>query len=116
MEKVLVVDDCEVVRKILGRMLRTLPLELWEAENGEQGLALVLSEAFDLVITDYLMPKLDGLEMIAQCRQKFPELPFILISGTQPENVEKLDEVYFLGKPIGIENLLPLVKFILDID
>lgn len=116
MRKVLVVDDEESVRKTLARALKSLPLEVWEAEDGEKGLKLALSNAFELVITDYQMPVLDGMSLIAGCRQKYPELPFILISGEQPENVERHDEVYFLRKPFSMGDLVSLVRYILRID
>lgn len=115
MRKILVVDDDELVRKTLVRVLKKLPLEVWEAEDGEKGLELALSNAFDLVITDYQMPMLDGMELIARCRQKYPELPFILISGEQPENTGRYDEVYFLRKPFSMGDLMSLVRYILQI-
>ena len=113
MKKVLVADDEEVLRKMLRKFLERLPLEVQEAGDGEQALVLVLAGAFDLVITDYQMPGLDGLALIAACRQKHLRLPFILISGEQPENVERHDEIYFLKKPFSGGDLVSLVRFIL---
>lgn len=116
MRKILVVDDEESVRKTLARALKRLSLEVWEAEDGEKGLELALSNAFDLVITDYQMPMLDGMELIARCRQQYPKLPFILISGEQLENIERRDEVYFLRKPFSMKDLTSLMRYILGIE
>lgn len=115
MGKILVVDDSESVRKTLARALKRLPLEVWEADDGGKGLELVLGNAFELVITDYQMPVLDGISLIAGCRQKYPKLPFILISGAQPENIKMLDDVYFLQKPFSVADMMSLVRYILQI-
>jgi len=116
MKKVLIVDDDELVRKTLRRILEILPLEVREAEDGEQGLALIQDERLDLVVTDCQMPKLSGLEMLNQCRQDFPNLPCIVISGSHMTDVGKLDGIYFLKKPVDLSNLVALVESILDIN
>lgn len=114
MKKILVADDNEAVRKTLRRCLEWLHVNVQEAGDGEQALELVLGGAFDLVVSDYQMPGLDGLELIAECRQKYPQLPFILISGEQPENIEKHEDIYFLKKPFRMADLVSLVRFILE--
>jgi CheY-like chemotaxis protein len=113
MKTVLVADDHETVRKTLRRCLERLPVNVQEAEDGEQALELVLGGAFDLVISDYQMPGLDGLELIARCRQQHPQLPFILISGAEPENAGRHEDLYFLKKPFRMADLASLVRFIL---
>lgn len=113
MRRTLVVDDEKPVRSTIAKMLTAIPAEVKEAGSGEEGLLLFLQEEFDLVVTDYLMPGMNGIEFIRECRQYFPEIPFILVSGIEPGNVEILDEVYFLKKPFKAEDLMSLVRYIL---
>ncbi len=73
----------------------------------------------DLIITDYAMGKMNGLELIEKCRQKRPELKGILISGTVGAELVlnasvKVDR--FIGKPYQPENLLELVRRVLAED
>lgn len=113
MKRILVVDDDKFVRNTIVKMLTCIPVEVKEAGSGEEGLLLFLQEEFDLVVTDYQMPGMNGMEFIRECRQKLPETPFILVSGIEPGNVEILDEVYFLKKPFKSEDLMSLIRFIL---
>lgn len=112
MKRVLIVDDDERVRKILHQILGRLPLDIQEAEDGEQGLTLFSRSPFDLIITDYRMPKMDGLAMLKQCRQRFPELLCIVISGEQPEGMDQM-KVHFLQKPLDAGVLVRLVTHLL---
>ena len=114
MKRVLIADDEEMVRRILKGALSILAVEVQEAVDGQQALELALREDFDLVISDYMMPRLDGLGLLAGCRRKNPQLAFIIVSGQSPENLDKLDEVYFLQKPFRGQDLLSLVRYILD--
>ena len=114
MKKVLVVDDDELIRKMMRRLLEKIPIDVIEAEDGEKGLKRILTEKVDLVITDYQMPRMDGLAMLNQYRKKLPHLPCILVSGNFG-TIGKLAETYFLKKPFKCEDLTILVKNILGI-
>ncbi|PIR50167.1 hypothetical protein COU79_00830 [Candidatus Peregrinibacteria bacterium CG10_big_fil_rev_8_21_14_0_10_54_7] len=114
MKRVLIVDDNERVRKVLHQILRRLPLEIQEARDGEQGLTLFFQSPFDLIITDYRMPKMDGLAMLKQCRQRFPELLCIVISGEHPEGMDQIEKVHFLQKPLNAGVLVRLVTHLLN--
>ena len=115
MKRVLIADDEEMVRRTLKGALSTLAVEVQEAVDGQQALELALREDFDLVITDYKMPRLVGLGLLAGCRRKHPQLPFIIVSGQGPENLDRVDEVCFLQKPFSCEDLLSLVRYLLDL-
>ena len=81
---IVVADDAadyrEVVRAILSPMSDTIVI-VGEAEDGEQALALVRRERPDLVITDLIMPRLDGVELTRRIRQELPETKVILMSS-----------------------------------
>ena len=82
MPVVLVVDDSEVDRRLVGGLL---PKELdWLvefAENGEQALEKMAESVPDVVITDMMMPVMDGMELVTNIHVDFPNVPVILITG-----------------------------------
>ena len=79
--RILVIDDDPSMRKILRRLLEFDNFEVVEAENGKIGLELEANIPIDLVITDILMPEVDGLEVIIALKKKNPKLKLIAISG-----------------------------------
>ena len=107
--QVLVVDDEAPVRHALGKLLRRLSMKVEVAEDGEEALALFSRGKFDLLIADYVMPRVDGLAMLLQCRLSLPAVPCIVISGRRPEKLAALPNVYFLKKPFLYGELKALV-------
>lgn len=81
MSAILLVDDDTSVLDVMSEMLRLEGHEVTIAENGEQAVACVSQDDFDLVITDLIMPEKEGLETIADIRRQFAEIPIIAISG-----------------------------------
>jgi two-component system chemotaxis response regulator CheY len=82
--RVLVIEDDEAIRQMLCRMLQRLKItQLVEAENGEAGLERLHEAAagFDLVICDWNMPRLNGLEFMARARQHQAGLKILMVSG-----------------------------------
>jgi two-component system cell cycle sensor histidine kinase/response regulator CckA len=80
--KLLIVDDEELIRLNLGALLEDLGYPVTEAADGREGLDAFDREQPDLVLADLMMPVMDGLSMIAGLREKSPETPVIVISGT----------------------------------
>ena len=80
---VLVADDERDLRRIVRRPLESDQLRVMEAEEGEVALALIERDdpPLDLVITDLIMPRLGGMEVVETLRLFRPELPLIVISG-----------------------------------
>ena len=81
MSAILLVDDDTSVLDVMSEMLRLEGHEVTVAENGEQAVACVNRDRFDLVITDLIMPEKEGLETIADIRRQFAQMPIIAISG-----------------------------------
>jgi len=81
MAKVLVIDDDPFVRKTIGRILACEDYQLIMAEDGREGLELFQREQPDLVITDIIMPDVEGIETIRKIRQMRPAVRIIAISG-----------------------------------
>jgi two-component system chemotaxis response regulator CheY len=80
MAKALVVDDSRAVRMILARTLRELGFEVLEAANGREALDVIEAEknAVSLVLADWNMPEINGLELLKQLRKK-PELASLVV-------------------------------------
>ena len=79
--RVLLIEDDVSVRRIVRKMLERGRHEVTEAENGRVGLDRLRGSAFDLVITDIVMPEMDGLEMLIVLRKQHPSLKVIAMSG-----------------------------------
>jgi DNA-binding NtrC family response regulator len=78
---VLVVDDEEMMRAMLGRELPRLGFRVTTAESGEEGLRRVQDHEFDVVVVDILMPGLDGLETLKRLQQESPGTEVVLLTG-----------------------------------
>lgn len=119
--KVLVVDDRAVNRAVLVEVLEPLGFELAEATNGEEGLAQVAAFQPDLVITDLVMPKLDGFSLARRIHQFPGKKPAIVASSAsvlEPERVQSLEAGCddFLPKPVEVEKLLDKLQQYLQLE
>lgn len=115
---VLVVDDEEVVRRIVGRVLAHAGLRVLSAADGTEALARVQSnDSIDLVVLDLTMPQMSGVEVHRRLATLRPELPVVLMSGYDTHDVlrehEELKDTPLLQKPFDVAKLLALVQSIL---
>jgi CheY-like chemotaxis protein len=78
---ILLVDDNKLGLSARKCVLEELGHSIWTAANGVDAMEQFAARKFDLVVTDYKMPRMDGLELIAGLRKTQPDLPVILISG-----------------------------------
>lgn len=81
MEKILIIDDEQLNRVVLRQTLIKEGYIMIEAEDGEKGLQLIASESPDLVLTDFRMPGLNGLEVLEQAHKINPRIPVILLTA-----------------------------------
>lgn len=81
MAKILILDDEAGMRSILRRALEHAGHEVLEGTNGVEGLKRISENEVDIVVTDLLMPELDGIELIFNLRKSRPNLRVIAISG-----------------------------------
>jgi two-component system chemotaxis response regulator CheY len=118
--RVLVVDDSRLARNHIKRVLQQLGvIRFDEAENGEQGIALLQQENYDLVVTDYNMPVLDGEALINHIRQSdtLSHIPVMLVTS---EDESRLASVRQAGvsaicdKPFEISHVRQLLASLLD--
>ncbi|MGI8918877.1 MAG: response regulator, partial [Pyrinomonadaceae bacterium] len=85
MSLILVVDDDEAIRDTLYELLSE-EHACQTAETAEQALARLEVDSYDLVLTDISMPGLSGLELLGHVRQKYPDTPVIIISGSSDKD------------------------------
>ena len=116
MATILIIEDEEGVRVLLRTTLEAAGYEVMEAANGRQGLALYRHRPTDLIITDILMPELNGLDILLELTREFLHAKVIAISGVGgEENV--LDAAKLLGarrtfhKPFSMTKLLDAVRY-----
>ncbi len=120
MTRILVIDDDAQIRSILKEMLEGAGYDVIEAPDGEIGLKLFRENPLDLIIMDIVMPKKDGIDVIAELQHDFPDVKIIAISGggflKKEDYLQKADElgaVRSLSKPFNIKKLLKTVKELL---
>ncbi|MDH5555864.1 MAG: response regulator [Alphaproteobacteria bacterium] len=111
---VLLVEDEDPVRLFSARALRNKGYKVIEAKTGEAALELLDGGPYDLLVTDMVMPRVDGAQVIREARKLLPGLPVICISGYTEESVlkevESLDRLRFLSKPFSLKQLARAVK------
>lgn len=117
--RILLVEDEDAVRAFSTRALTNKGYEVLDAESGEKALSIVQSitgKPLDLVITDVIMPQMDGPTLAQNIRKIFPKLKIIFISGyTEDKLKEHMGEnIYFLPKPFTLKQLAAKVKDVLD--
>ena len=81
MANILIIEDDELTRELYSEILKNDGHTILEANDGSEGLKLVETNKIDLIITDLLMPNVDGMEVIITIRKTQPDLPIIAISG-----------------------------------
>ena len=111
--RILVIDDDHLVREISVRMLLRAGFRVDAAEDAETGWEALAAKSYELLITDYDMPGMSGLDLIKKLRASGLKLPVILISGRFPLDVPALAREIqpgaVLPKPFSYEKLLATV-------
>ena len=119
MARILIVDDQKFVRNLLRESLEKLGHEAYVSPDGEHALETLQGrEEFDLLITDMVMPKMNGHQLIDAVRkqEELADIPIIIMSGrTSMAEVDKLlkaGALAFLSKPVSLEVLAGYVNSI----
>lgn len=114
---ILVVEDEDIVRHLLTRALSEAGYEVVQAVDGMDGWHRFQHQACDLVVTDQVMPQLNGIGLVRRIRQRDPTFPVILISGyfTDPDTPADIpNDVPMIYKPFDHEVLLSEVRRLLN--
>ena len=119
-DTILLVEDEEAVRSFAARALRMRGYEVLEASGGEEALDIVKRNpgAIHLLVTDVVMPNMDGPTLVRAVKKLRPEMAVIFMSGYAEEafrrHDEKAEELHFLPKPFGLKQLAAKVKDVLS--
>jgi two-component system cell cycle sensor histidine kinase/response regulator CckA len=110
---ILLVEDEAMVRAVAERALERQGYRVLTATNGEEALELLGTvgdegERIDLLISDVVMPTMDGPTLVRHARERFPDLPILFMSGYAEEQLRRsidLDRIAFLPKPFSVQQL-----------
>jgi two-component system cell cycle sensor histidine kinase/response regulator CckA len=114
--KILLVEDEEAVRAFAGRALEARGYKVFQAASGSEALDIFndMREPVDLVISDVVMPGMDGPTLMRELRRKQPNLKIIVVSGYAEDafqrHLPKDEEFQFLPKPFSLKELATTVK------
>ncbi len=124
MASILVIDDDVQIRSMLRNILENEGYQVTDAPNGKVGMELIKERSVDLVITDIIMPEKEGIEVVGELLDNFPDTKIIVISGgsrnLSADNL--LFSVKMLGahcamlKPFEIADLLNSIRQLLGSD
>ena len=111
-QRILIVEDHAATRLALGRLLRQAGADVVTARDGEEGLGYLLTQHFDVLLTDLRMPVMDGFELLHHCL-KLPDTHrpprIVAISGEYDAGVLAGQPVEFMAKPFDVNRLLDII-------
>lgn len=117
MLRVLVIDDEAAIRKLVRQALEQFGHHVDDVENGRLGIELLHAVRYDLVITDIVMPEMEGIEVISIIRRHWPDVPVIAMSGggrcgdaDDLQTALELGAASVLNKPFTMLQLREAVK------
>ena len=112
--RVLFVEDEIAILKVTQRFLEKLGYDVTATSDPNKALSLLSEAPYDVVVSDVVMPGLDGPTMVAEARRQLPELKVIFVSGYTDDRLQGLDEESgrdgFLKKPYSIPELAGLIE------
>ena len=121
MKRILVVDDDPGMREMVKLLLNDEGYHVFEASNGKHAMEFLKKESPDLVITDIIMEEMDGVEIIMEIRENYPDIKIIAMSGGSKISAEEyLDSASDLGadrvftKPFALPDMLKAIKELIE--
>ena len=117
-QTILVIDDEKAIRKALNEILSFEGFKVDEAADGAEGIRKIEEQAYDCIICDIKMPKVDGIEVLQKAQELRPDVPFIVISGhgtieTAVDAVKK-GAYDYISKPPDLNRLLITIRNAMD--
>ncbi len=113
--RILIVEDDSNVRSFLHNAMKALRrgVKIETATNGADGLKMARRQEYDLIITDFHMPKLNGLDLTFTLRQEGYTIPIVVVSADPDTETDAIaaGSSLFLHKPVSLENL----RYMLDV-
>ncbi len=111
---ILLVEDEDSMQILLTYVLKSKGFVVHLASNGKDAISLLQTSEFDVLCTDIMLPEVNGIEVCAYARKKYPDLPIIVISSkSQEKEIETALEVGandYITKPFDVDYLLQIIK------
>ena len=101
-KNLLIIDDNKHIRDLISLYLKD-DFQIFTAPDGEKGLKIFFEKKIDIVISDMIMPLVDGIEVIQKIKNKNPSIPILAISGG---GVKEGDDYLPLAKGFGVDSIL----------
>ena len=118
MAKILVIDDARFSRSRVSAMVKDMGYDILEAEDGRQGLNMAFEHKPDCILSDLLMPVLDGITLLTTLRDENIGIPVIILSANVQESTKEqcmsLNAVAFIKKPPKKSELQVLLEKIIN--
>lgn len=114
MKKILLVEDDLLFRRSLKKMLNEYGVDVVEASDGAEGVEKCVSENLNIIVTDYMLPDMDGISMVNSLKRNNSKIKAILITAFDEEEIEKRARasgfIDFMNKPVDIVKLELLIN------
>lgn len=112
--KILVAEDDTQLQTLMHDFFSKFHTSFTIASNGNEALAILQNNQFDILLTDIVMPDMDGIELIKNVNKKYPQLKIIVISANaKMKYLDELQELHyheFMTKPFDIMKLLDMIN------
>lgn len=112
--RVLVAEDNPAVREFIVRALQSVPFDVFAVSDGQQALDQLGREKFEVLVTDIVMPNMDGIALALKAVRLYPDLRIVMISGYAQERMRahNLDALVhrIIAKPFSLEEICDAVK------
>lgn len=120
MKRILIIEDEKPLARALELKLAHVGFETKSAVNGEEGLAILQEESFDLILTDLVMPKVDGFAVLTTLRERNNTTPVIVLTNlSQVEDESRARALgaagFFVKSDIPVAEIVERIKNIFDI-
>ena len=112
-ERILIVDDEKVALKNLEHVIKKEGYEVVATQSGQNALRILEEQKFNVVLTDLKMEKVDGMQILRRCRELYPDIEVIMITGyaTLESAVESMKHgaFYYIAKPFRLDEVRKVV-------
>ena len=116
MGKILIVEDDAITRRNLSVLLKDEGYDVDQAGDGVQALEILAGRPFDLVLSDIVMPRMDGLKLLQQLQFMAPQMPVMIMTSYVSDSLSSVPAgaAEFIRKPFVLDDLLFKVQRALD--
>ncbi|MBI4811465.1 MAG: response regulator [Ignavibacteriales bacterium] len=111
---ILIVEDESLIGWSIGNILKRAGYRVTVVESGEEALGKINSTRFDIVVTDFMLPKINGFEVAAHVKSLYPKAPVVLMSAYEESkamlNLFTHTVDYYIQKPFALSEIITVVR------